>query len=79
MIWLSLLIYLCKTPSVSEVFVYSNLFLQVSTEPQHAHMLSEKGGELIQVLHRLQQTASSHADIALSSLAGDILKVATIS
>ena len=38
--------------------------------------MREKGDELVEVLHRLQETASSHADIALSSVAADILKAA---
>ena len=53
--------------------------MQVSTEPRHAEMLREKGSDLIQGLQRLHQTASSYADIALSSLAADILKAAAIS
>ncbi|XP_063952872.1 serine/threonine-protein kinase ULK4-like [Lytechinus pictus] len=47
----------------------------VSTETHHIEHLNTEGTVLIEALVRMRQTASSHADVAVSSLAADILRV----
>ncbi|XP_074642606.1 serine/threonine-protein kinase ULK4-like [Tubulanus polymorphus] len=41
----------------------------------HCENMKRHGAELAETIHSLVQTASSHADVAVSSLAGEILKV----
>ncbi|XP_038077861.1 serine/threonine-protein kinase ULK4-like [Patiria miniata] len=50
----------------------------ISTEKQHADMLREQGQRLCAALQDMVQTASSHADVAVSSLAADVLKTAGV-
>ncbi|XP_022082290.1 serine/threonine-protein kinase ULK4-like isoform X3 [Acanthaster planci] len=50
----------------------------ISTEKQHADMLREQGQGLCAALQNMVQTASSHADVAVSSLAADVLKTAGV-
>ncbi|XP_030856242.1 serine/threonine-protein kinase ULK4 [Strongylocentrotus purpuratus] len=47
----------------------------VSTETHHIEQLNNEGAILVEALGRMRQTASSHADVAVSSLAADILRV----
>ncbi|XP_038652527.1 serine/threonine-protein kinase ULK4 [Scyliorhinus canicula] len=47
----------------------------VSSTKKHAENLKSEGGTLIETLQRLAQAASSHADIAIASLASEILKL----
>ncbi|CAH1788788.1 unnamed protein product [Owenia fusiformis] len=47
----------------------------ISVEHQHADSIREDGGHLVDTLRDLCQTASSHADVALSSLASELLKL----
>ncbi|XP_067857918.1 serine/threonine-protein kinase ULK4 [Heptranchias perlo] len=47
----------------------------VSSNERHAESLKSEGDILIQTLQRLAQAASSHADIAIASLASEILKL----
>lgn len=49
--------------------------MQVSTETHHIEQLNNEGAMLVEALGRMRQTASSHADVAVSSLAADILRV----
>ncbi|XP_064646752.1 serine/threonine-protein kinase ULK4-like [Lineus longissimus] len=46
----------------------------VSTEQVHCDNMKHHGAELAETITSLVQTASSHADVAVSSLAGEILK-----
>ncbi|XP_077997486.1 serine/threonine-protein kinase ULK4-like [Glandiceps talaboti] len=46
----------------------------VSADKHHIAVIKEKGQVLIDSILHLSQTASSHADVAVSSLAADILK-----
>ncbi|XP_006823231.1 serine/threonine-protein kinase ULK4-like [Saccoglossus kowalevskii] len=50
----------------------------VTADKHNATMLKEKGHVLIDTIKTLAQTASSHADVAVSSLAADILKLVGI-
>ncbi|XP_033625022.1 serine/threonine-protein kinase ULK4-like isoform X3 [Asterias rubens] len=50
----------------------------ISTEKYHADMLRKQGQGLCITLQDMMQTASSHADIAVSSLAADVLKMAGV-
>ncbi|KAL5018665.1 hypothetical protein ScPMuIL_004387 [Solemya velum] len=47
----------------------------VGTEKLHCESMRQQGGHLAEVIRNLVQTASSHADVALSSLAAEILKL----
>ncbi|XP_013396898.1 serine/threonine-protein kinase ULK4 [Lingula anatina] len=48
----------------------------VSTGEEHARMLREEGSLLTDTMKKLADAASSHADVALSSLASEILRSA---
>ncbi|XP_072174268.1 serine/threonine-protein kinase ULK4-like [Diadema setosum] len=47
----------------------------VSTEVHHTERLTAEGAVLVDTLRVMMQTASSHADVAVSSLAADILRI----
>ncbi|KAK3093040.1 hypothetical protein FSP39_010415 [Pinctada imbricata] len=47
----------------------------LSTERHHIESMKHNGEALANTIKNLVQTASSHADVAISSLAGDILRV----
>ncbi|KAM7176700.1 serine/threonine-protein kinase ULK4 isoform 1-T2 [Macrochelys suwanniensis] len=46
----------------------------ITSNKKHSESLKNDGDSLIQILERLAQTASSHADIAVASLAFEILR-----
>ncbi|XP_078085432.1 serine/threonine-protein kinase ULK4 [Mustelus asterias] len=47
----------------------------VSSNEKHAESLKNEGGSLIETLQKLAQAASSHTDIAIASLASEIVKL----
>lgn len=47
----------------------------LSTERVHVESMKQHGETLANTIRNLVQTASSHADVAISSLAADILKM----
>ncbi|EMP31600.1 Serine/threonine-protein kinase ULK4 [Chelonia mydas] len=46
----------------------------ITSNKKHSESLKNDGDSLIQILERLAQTASSHADIAVAALAFEILR-----
>ncbi|XP_043575489.1 serine/threonine-protein kinase ULK4 isoform X5 [Chiloscyllium plagiosum] len=65
----------CRKDSKQQKLLLRIIKRLVSSNKNHAESIKSEGDILIETLQRLAQATSSHADIAIGSLASEILKI----